>query len=100
LRLARAGKITIVEIADAARPPYDPEPVVGPIADPEGTPEVGIEINQLSGRTCRWPLWGNEKLAINQMKFCGKTTVTSCSPYCGEHATTAWRSVKAPADRG
>jgi hypothetical protein len=94
LRLVYVGKITIADIADATvRPQYGFESVIEPTADQKSAAEVGVGIDQLSSRMCRWPLWGNvprDARLGDQMRFCGKATVAS-SPYCSEHTTTAAR---------
>jgi hypothetical protein len=91
LRLVRIGAITIDQIADAARPQCGlVKPVVGPAVDREPAPEIGVGFFQLSGETCKWPLWGNETPTVSEMRFCGGRTIAGSS-YCGEHSARARR---------
>jgi hypothetical protein len=93
LRLVRAGKLTVIEIsAAAAQLPHDLEPVMRPAADQEGA-AIGIGIDQLDSRVCRWPLWEDvprDARLGDQMRFCGGHAVVGSS-YCSEHAAMAAR---------
>ena len=83
LRLACMHKITVDDIANRGF-----EPVA---ADQDSAQEIGLEIDQLNGKTCRWPLQESK----TSMRFCGEVTVTD-SVYCSAHAAAARRSPGRP----
>jgi hypothetical protein len=73
-----------------ARPVDAPiEPVVEP---PPATPQRGVTIYQLNGRTCRWPLGAVEDWP--PYLYCGADAPPDC-PYCPEHSGRAFSHPRA-----
>jgi hypothetical protein len=73
-----------------ARPVDAPiEPVVEP---PPATPQRGVTIYQLNGRTCRWPLGAVEDWP--PYLYCGADSPPDC-PYCPDHSGRAFSHPRA-----
>jgi hypothetical protein len=70
----------------------DPGPGACPCPEPlaEAAPVAvdiprrqGLTLMQLTRRTCRWPLWGKERLPVEKRYYCGKTVAAGV--YCTAH---------------
>jgi hypothetical protein len=46
-------------------------------------PATRCTIMQLTSRTCRWPLWGKERLPVEKQYYCGETVAAGV--YCTVH---------------
>jgi hypothetical protein len=75
----------------------DPGPGACPCPEPlaEAAPVAvdiprrqGLTLMQLTRRTCRWPLWGKERLPVEKRYYCGKTVAAGV--YCTAHCKLAY----------
>jgi hypothetical protein len=62
-----------------------PEPLAEAVDIPR---RQGLTLMQLTRRTCRWPLWGKERLPVEKRYYCGKTVAAGV--YCTAHCKLAY----------
>ena len=53
------------------------------IAAEAARPATRCTIMQLTSRTCRWPLWGKERLPVEKQYYCGEAVAAGV--YCAAH---------------
>ena len=72
-------RVAVTNVTPAEAIPSEPPP---PVRDPEADrraeaeaarPATRCTIMQLTSRTCRWPLWGKERLPVEKRYYCGET---------------------------
>jgi hypothetical protein len=64
----------------------DPGPGACPCPEPlakAARPATPCTIMQLTSRTCRWPLWGKERLPVEKRYYCGEAVAAGV--YCAVH---------------
>jgi hypothetical protein len=64
----------------------DPGPGACPCPEPlakAARPATRCTIMQLTSRTCRWPLWGKERLPVEKRYYCGEAVAAGV--YCTVH---------------
>jgi hypothetical protein len=64
----------------------DPGPGACPCPEPlaeAARPATCCTIMQLTSRTCRWPLWGKERLPVENQYYCGEAVAAGV--YCAAH---------------
>jgi hypothetical protein len=63
---------------------HDPGPQqIEPLAE-AAWPATRCTIMQLTSRTCRWPLWGKERLPVEKQYYCGEAVAAGvhCAVHC------------------
>lgn len=56
---------------------------------PQPIPPTAVSIFELTGMTCRWPLWGMEITPVSEQFYCGAESVMPCR-YCHSHSQIAF----------
>jgi GcrA cell cycle regulator len=85
------GRGLAMEELDAGQRPDDlmlRDPGPGTCPRPEllaeaARPATRCTIMQLTSRTCRWPLWGKERLPVEKQYYCGEAVAAGV--YCTAH---------------
>ncbi len=58
---------------------------------PPTEPATGITFQDLTKHHCRYPLWGNARVTLNQKRYCGEPTRDG-APFCAKHAAMVHRT--------
>jgi hypothetical protein len=69
----------------------DPGPGACPCPEPlaeAARPATRCTLMGPTRRTCRWPLWGKERLPVEKRYYCGKTVAAGV--YCTAHCKLAY----------
>jgi hypothetical protein len=65
-------------------------PPIERLSKPDVAPDaMPVTIDQLTGATCRWPLWGLEAVPSSERFYCGAETIVP-GRYCSVHTRLAF----------
>jgi hypothetical protein len=84
----------LVRIKQKQTPPEATPPPAKRLSKPDVAPgATPVTIDQLTGATCRWPLWGLEAVPSSERLYCGVETIVS-GRYCANHTVLAYNKAR------
>jgi hypothetical protein len=84
----------LVRIKQKQTLPETTPPPAKRLSKPDVAPGAApVTIDQLTGATCRWPLWGLEAVPSSERLYCGVETIVP-GRYCANHTTVAYNKTR------